>query len=309
VTLLRISIVAVSAAAFLPLVQAQRPAEAPSWAPKPAARTEYVPPNKPHTRLAMLMTVHQGEANWREAIVRDKTLYADYVYSAPGTKVSRRFHPDTREWWIVMAGQIRFEIEGQDSFIATKGSMVQVPMQTIYAMETVGSEPSLRFEVNISDAHTLYPGDDQPPKIPGIDFISIILHRTPAPYDHGNKPHLNLYELAKAGGSKYSGERFVHDDRAVANIIYGYEKNMPPYDSRNRGHFHTECAEFWLITAGEIQYPIEGQPMIIAREGDVVYVPPFTFHAPRFHGEGPSCRLAMNGYTNIAHLFDAAAPH
>jgi hypothetical protein len=34
--------------------------------------------------------------------------------------------------------------------------------------------------------------------------------------------HLNLYELAKA--PNYSGGRFVHDDRAVSNIIYGYEK-------------------------------------------------------------------------------------
>jgi len=61
--------------------------------------------------------------------------------------------------------------------------------------------------------------------------------------------------------------------------------------------------------AGQIQYPVEGQPMIIASEGDVVYVPKYTFHAPRFYGEGPSCRLAMNGYANIAHLSEADAPH
>jgi hypothetical protein len=49
--------------------------------------------------------------------------------------------------------------------------------------------------------------------------------------------------------------------------------------------------------------------MIIASEGDVVYVPKYTFHAPRFYGEGPSCRLAMNGYPNIAHLSEAEMPH
>jgi len=36
----------------------------------------------------------------------------------------------------------------------------------------------------------------------------------------------------------------------------------------------------------------------------VVYVPKFTFHAPRWYGPGASCRLAMNGYPYIAHLFD-----
>jgi len=292
-------------AALIPLVYGQRPAEAPSWAPKPAP-FKYVPPNKPHTKLAEVKAKHKGQANWREEIVSDSLLHSDYVSSAPGSKVSPRFHSDTREWWVVMAGKIRFEIEGQDPFVATKGSMVQVPYQTIYSMETIGDEPSLRFEVNIANAHTLYPGSEAPPKDAGVDFISVTLRRKPAPYDHGNKPHINLYELAKSS-PKYSGGRFVHDDRGVSNIIYGYEKNMPPYNPKNRGHYHPESSEYWLIMAGQIQYPVEGQPMIIASEGDVVYVPPFTFHAPRFYGEGPSCRLAINGYTNIAHLFDA--PH
>jgi mannose-6-phosphate isomerase-like protein (cupin superfamily) len=95
----------------------------------------------------------------------------------------------------------------------------------------------------------------------------------------------------------------------VSNIIYGYEKNLPPLNPKDRGHYHPECAEFWLVMAGQIRYPIENVGVIIAEEGDVVYVPPFTFHAPRFYGPGPSCRLAINGYTNIAHLRDAVIPH
>jgi len=46
--------------------------------------------------------------------------------------------------------------------------MVQVPYQTIYSMETLGDEPSLRFEVNIASAQTLYPGSEKPPQISGI---------------------------------------------------------------------------------------------------------------------------------------------
>jgi quercetin dioxygenase-like cupin family protein len=298
------------AIAFLSLISIEPSVssqEAPSWAPKPKQQTKYVPPHKPHTRLADLKAKHEGKADWREVIVDDDHLNAVYISSAPGTKVSKRFHPDTREWWIVMDGEIRFEIEGQEPFIATKGSMVQVPMQTIYSMETIGDKPSLRFEVNIAKAKTMYPREVEPPKIAGIDWIPVTLNRQPAPYDRGNKPHINLYELAKTPA--YRGGRFVHDDRAVANIIYGYEKNLPPLNPKDRGHYHPECAEFWLVMAGQIRYPIEGQGVIIAEAGDVVYAPIFTFHAPRFHGAGPSCRLAMNGYPNIAHLRDAVAPH
>ena len=277
-----------------------------SWALKPLTLVKYAPPHKPHTRLADLKAKHAGQAEWREVIVDDDHLHGEYILSAPGSKVSRRFHPDTREWWVVMDGELRFEIEGQQPFVATKGSMVQVPMQTLYSIETVGAKPALRYEVNIAKAKTFYPKDAQPPKPAGFDWIPVILNRKPGPYDHGNQPHINLYELAK--DTKYRGSRFVHDDRAVSNVIYGYEKELGPIDPANRGHYHPECAESWLIMTGQIRYAIEGQGVIIASEGDVVYVPLFTFHAPRFYGDGPSCRLAMNGYTNIAHLFDAK-PH
>jgi mannose-6-phosphate isomerase-like protein (cupin superfamily) len=268
---------------------------------------------KPHTQLSDLKLKHSGEKEWRELLVDDDHMHGEYIWSQPGSKVSRRFHPDTREWWIIMDGKVRFDIEGQDSFVAIKGSMVQVPMQTIYSMETIGDQPSLRFEVNIAKAKTLYPEDVQPPQMPGFEWIKVKLNRTPGAYERNNKPHINLYDLPKwpeySKGNGNFMHRFVHDDRAVANVIYGYEKNLPALNEKERGHYHPECAEFWLIMTGQIRYPIEGKGVIIASEGDLVYVPMFTFHAPRFYGEGPSCRLAMNGYANIAHLRDSAEPH
>jgi mannose-6-phosphate isomerase-like protein (cupin superfamily) len=309
-TLISASILCVGLALVCGYSQSRR-AEEPSWALKPVEPTKYVPPHKPHTKLADLKTRHKGEASWRELIVDDDHLHAEYIQSAPASKESRRFHPDTREWWIVMDGQIRFDIEGQDSFIATKGSMVQVPMQTLYAMEVVGDKPALRFEVNIAKAKTFYPKDVDPPKMPGFNWIPVVLNRHPGPYTNGNVPHLNLAELAARPQykDKNFNYRFVNDDRALANVIYGWESKLPPLDPKNRGHYHPECSEFWLIMAGQIRYPIENTGVVIADEGDVVYVPIFTFHAPRFHGEGPSCRLAMNGYTNIAHLYDSSQPH
>jgi mannose-6-phosphate isomerase-like protein (cupin superfamily) len=278
-----------------------------SWAPKPLAKTVWKAPMKPHTKIAEVKAAHKGKTSWRHVIVDDDHLKAEYVAMAPGEKVGRRFHPDTREWWVITEGEVRFDIEGQDSFTATKGSMVQVPMQTIYSMEAVGDKPALRFEVNIANAHTLYPKDAEPPKITGIEWIPVTLGRKPMGYTMGNKPHINYHELVK--DPTYKGSRFIHDDRAVSNIIYGSEKNLPPRNPKDRGHFHPECAEFWLIMDGQISYPMEYVGEIIANVGDVVYAPPYTFHAPRFHGDAPSCRLAMNGFTNIAHLRDAVVPH
>lgn len=279
-----------------------------AWAPKPTTLPRYAAPHRPQTRLADLLARHKGNSDWREVIVDDDHLSGVYISSAPGTKTPKRFHPDTREWWIVMDGQIRFAIDGQEPFVASKGWMVQVPYRNAYTLETIGDKPSLRFEVNIAHAQTLYPRDGKPPAMPGFEFQLVRPTQQRGAYDRGNKPYIVFREIAanfERQPKKDGQYRFINDDRGVANIIYGYEKDLPPVKAADRGHYHPECAEFWLILAGQISYKIEGQAPIVAEVGDVVYAPRFTYHLPRFYGAGPSCRLAMNGYPEIAHLFDA----
>ena len=305
---MKLALIAFAAGSLMCLAFAQSrsgPSEQASWAPKPLAVPKYTPPHKPVTHLADLQKQHAGQAEWRQVIVDDDHLHGEYIQSAPGSQVPRRFHPDTREFWAVVEGQLRFEIEGQQPILATKGSLVQVPMQTLYSIETIGDKPALRYEVNIAHAKTFYPVDVHPLEMPGFEWIRARLNRKPGPYGQGNKLHVNLYELAK--DPKFRGQAFVTDDRSFANIIYGYERELAPIDPKNRGHYHPECAESWLVMLGQIRYPIEGQGVIIADEGDIVYVPKFTFHAPRYHSN-PACRLAMNGYPNIAHVRDGGEP-
>src|SRR5688500_1876974 len=85
--------------------------EQPSWAPK-TEPGKYPPGHRPHTKLNDLLAKHKAKFDWRHTIVSDDHLLSDYILAAPGTNVPRRFHPDTREWWVVMDGQIRFDIEG-----------------------------------------------------------------------------------------------------------------------------------------------------------------------------------------------------
>jgi len=275
------------------------------WAPK-GVPAKYAPPHKPHTKLADLKAKHAGKADWRELIVDDEHLRSEYVQAAPGAKLPRRLHPDTRAWWVVMEGQVRFEIEKSEPFTASRGSMVQVPMQTLYSYEVVGERPALIFETLIAGAKTIYERKADAVAPPGLGLVPVRFQRMPAVYGRNNKPHVTFDEVAKLleEGKVRGTQRIVEDDRGAANFIYGYERDLPAIDPKDRGHYHPECAEYWLILRGQIRYPIEGVGVIIADEGDVVYVPKFTFHAPRWYGTGPSCRLAMNGYPNIAHLFE-----
>jgi quercetin dioxygenase-like cupin family protein len=248
---------------------------------------------------------HKGEANWHEVIVDDGRLTGEYVASSPGTRLPKRLHPDTREWFAVVDGEVRVEIEGQPPFTATRGSIVNIPRQTFYALETVGDKPSLRFHVNVARAKTLFPreGQDAPaqPAPSGSTWAPATLNRTPGVYDQFNQPTVNIHEAA-AKNEKYAGGRFVRDDKSELLIIYGHEKNLPPLDPNDKGHFHAESAEFWLVFTGSIRYAFEGQEPFVASEGDIVYVPAGTWHATRFTGLEPACRLSITEYVGNALL-------
>lgn len=278
-----------------------------AWGLKPATPPAYTKPHRPHVKLSELRARHAGRANWTEVVVDDAYLHAAYIQAAPGTKLPGRFRPETREWWVVLDGELRFTIEGQVPFTATKGSMVQVPLQTVYELEVIGDKPALRLEVNIAGARLLFPRATKPAPVAGYDWIPVKLGRRKNLWEEGNRPHITFAEMI--GGAKpdergLAVQHFVKDDRAAANFISGSEKDLAPLNPKDKGHYHPECAEFWLIMAGQMRYAIEGQGVLIAEEGDLVYAPPFTYHAPRFHGSAPAVRLAMNGYPYISHLYE-----
>ena len=287
------------------LLDAQQPPPKPvatsAWAPKPVKTPGYTGIHKPWIKLADLKAKHKSQSTWRELLVNDGRLTAEYLSAAPGTRVGRRFHPDTREWFAVVEGEVRVEIEGQEPFTATRGSLVNIPRQTIYSLETIGNGPSLRFAVNVAGAKTLYPQDVEPPApAPGTAWTQVRINRTPGRYDEFNQPHLNIHEAASKN-EKYSGGRFVRDDKSEMLVLYGHEKNMPPLDPADKGHFHAESAEFWLVFSGKIRYSFEGQQPFIASEGDVVYVPSSTWHATRYIGDN-ACRLSITEYVGNALL-------
>ena len=273
--------------------------------PNPIKTPGYVPPQKPWVKLSDLKARHKGQANWREVLVDDGRLTAEYFSAAPGTKVAQRFHPDTREWFAVVEGEVRVEIEGQ----APIHGHARIARSTFRARPCTRSKrwatvPSLRFVVNVAKAKTLFPQEAPPPApAAGTAWVPVTINRTPGRYDEFNEPHLNIHEAA-AKNEKYAGGRFVRDDKSEMLVLYGHEKNMPPLDPLDKGHFHAESAEFWLVFTGKIRYAFEGQEPFVASEGDVVYVPANTWHATRYTGPDPSCRLSITEYVGNALLLE-----
>jgi mannose-6-phosphate isomerase-like protein (cupin superfamily) len=252
--------------------------------------------NKPHIKLPDLKARHKGQANWNEVVVNDENYHAEYNQGAPGTKIRTVMHPDTREFYAVTEGQMRFTLEGQaEPIVANRGSIINIPKKTAYSAEVIGAAPALWVAANQQNFKNLYPVTDaRLSDKSGFTVMKVGLNVTPGPYTGNNKPHFNLFEAQK--DPKFAGQNVVQDDHMWAQAIWGYEKNLPAYDPNDKGHFHVGTAEWWIILQGQIRHNIETVGDFTSNEGDIVYAPPSTWHATRFAGPGPSCRLATSTY-------------
>ena len=151
-------------------------------------------------------------------------------------------------------GLAPFTVDGREPVVATKGVMVQVPYRTLYQIENVGTEPALRFEVNVARARKLYPMDETPVPVAGFEYVKTRVTGGRGVLDPQNRP---VVDFNKVVAGQERGGAFVTDDRSFANIIMGnYQRPQPG----NKGHYHEEGGEFWLIMLGKIRYNIEGLP-------------------------------------------------
>jgi mannose-6-phosphate isomerase-like protein (cupin superfamily) len=171
------------------------------WAPKPNTLQDYTGVNKVITRLPEVLAKHKGQANWSEDVIETERYSAKWISMAAGEKTRTQFHTDDRTTWVVWGGQIRFTIHGQAPFVASKGFLVQVPFRVPYSMETVGSEPSLRFEVTRGGAIPSYPAtreeQNAPPPRDGHHYVKVSYPPTLVAggmdsYTDKNKPYLDF---------------------------------------------------------------------------------------------------------------------
>jgi mannose-6-phosphate isomerase-like protein (cupin superfamily) len=306
-----------SLALFPIVLSAQTPDSRVYYYPKPLARTPWNPPMKPVTRLADVRARHHGEPAWRELVIHDENSRAYIVQEPAGTKRERRLYPDSPAWWAVLDGRIRFEIEKADrsfeTFEATTGSYVFVPERMLHAFEVLGTQPAIAFEVTLASATPIYPERPRTAQ-PGVEYIPVRLSTGPNPLDvpepagKGWPVHFNVSDLAKQNEAKKSWtQEAIRKNRARGNLICGHAGTDQAPGPDNRGHFHSDFAEFWVVMLGELRWTFEGDPSssILASQGDIVYAPPKTWHVPQFWGKtGLNCRLTSSTYPSANHLYD-----
>ena len=158
----------------------------------------YKPPMRPLWRLSDLKQMYAGQSTWREQIILDPEQDATYNSGAPKTKYTRRLHPDTPAVFVVVAGQLHFEVEGQEPATAIRGTIVNIMKSTVFSYEVTGDQNALWVEVNPTNYKTAYPsGGPQPVSTNGGSVVKVSFNHTPEPYRPPNRFMFNTRPRSK----------------------------------------------------------------------------------------------------------------
>ena len=267
-----------------------RPKPPVAWAPQPLKLSPYVAPNRPVWRLSEILAKHARQKDWSQPVFNTRDFKGAWISMAPGKRTKTLFYADDRVIWVIQSGQIRFTIEGQEPFVAGKGFIVQVPERLQYSMETVGDVPSLRLEITPSGEYPQYPVGETPTPVKGWKYVQAT-YAGKGKYDAVNKPYLDYYKTIVQEGGTLPDWYVVKDDHTGVEILR--EAAMPDPPASNWGHFHENWPEIWLDLDGEQDYLIEGEPLIHAHQGDIVFAPAERWHRVTSAGTGMSARMPI----------------
>ena len=162
----------------------------------------------------------------------------------------------------------------------------------------MAQKAGVRFEVRAASETPSYPESETPAPAKGMKFIKAV-YSGQGKYEGVNKPYIDFEKDIVAAGGKGGGA--VKDDHTWANIIRSQGVPTPPPDSW--GHFHENFAEFWLIMEGKEEFLIEGEPLIKADFGDIVFAPEERWHRALAAGAGMGTRLAITPRPPSLHYY------
>ncbi len=104
-------------------------------------------------------------------------------------------------------GSCRMDRSGSPSKARSRSSLPKATWcrclyRTVYSLETIGDKPSLRLEVNIAGAQTMYPIDEKPVPLDGVNFLKVRIEGRGTVTIRANQPYIDFNAVAAGTRSR-----------------------------------------------------------------------------------------------------------
>ncbi|MDD3375233.1 MAG: cupin domain-containing protein [Candidatus Omnitrophica bacterium] len=101
---------------------------------------------------------YDNTQSWCHRLVNTENNSATLISQMPGEGNRRHFHPDWNEWWYILRGQWKWEIEGKEH-VVKEGDVIFIPKGKWHCIIAIGDEPAIRLAVSRADVAHVYKGD------------------------------------------------------------------------------------------------------------------------------------------------------
>jgi mannose-6-phosphate isomerase-like protein (cupin superfamily) len=128
--------------------------------PRPPTGAQVALPNQLHTRIGDVVR-QMGSPPWSKRLIADERQLVTLIASPPGGGNRPHWHREFDEWWMVLAGELEWELTGGTIVRATKDDLVWVPRGTVHHIRNVGHDLSLRLAVAMPPAMHYFSPCDQ----------------------------------------------------------------------------------------------------------------------------------------------------
>lgn len=220
--------------------------------------------------------------------VLDGRNRAGAISSPAGGPSDPHLHADFHEWWIIMKGEVGYEIGEYEQVIGKFGDIVLAPCGYRHDIKPHKGDQCIRLVVGFEDSNHDLKGLPHPRTLP-----------IPTDWVPPNMIHTSLdWMIERHGLDSNWAEEVLLDQRNRVNMIH----TLP--GSTNRPHWHPDMDEWWFVAKGEVEWKVGGDEPFVAKRGDIVFVGAGYSHAIRTVGDESSIRYAVTSPDVIHHFLD-----
>ena len=111
--------------------------------------------NRAISNIDSIISNQDNSISWSYRVVNTENNSATIISQLPGEGNRRHYHPNWNEWWFIIKGKWKWEIEGKE-FLVQRGDIVFIEKCKVHKITAFGNEPAVRLAVSREDVPHIY---------------------------------------------------------------------------------------------------------------------------------------------------------
>jgi|TARA_R110000851_G_scaffold285798_1_gene439587 CMP-N-acetylneuraminic acid synthetase/quercetin dioxygenase-like cupin family protein len=111
--------------------------------------------NNERVSIPEILKNKPSDKSWSKRLVDSENNSATLIHQLPSEGNRRHYHDNWNEWWYIVQGQWKWEIEGKE-VIVREGDFVYIEKGKWHQITAVGNSPAIRLAVSRADVNHIY---------------------------------------------------------------------------------------------------------------------------------------------------------